>query len=987
MSNIFSPRMSLSMVLLVACAAKGVAAAEPTAASAPQPQSPPKSPRDSLAMHRVGEGYVVELVAAEPLVVDPVAIAWGADGKLWVVEMADYPNGIDGNGKAGGRIRYLQDSNRDGKYDTSTLFLEGVNFPTGVLPWQNGVLVTAAPEIFYAEDTNGDGKADLRKSLYTGFFEGNQQLRVNGLRWGLDNWVHCALGSHHGGYAAQTKIRSAISGVVTQLGGRDFRIRPDQGLLDPLAGPSQFGRNRDDWGNWFGEQNSYPLWHYVLEDYYTRRNPFAAPPDPRKQLLLPANPKVYPVKAAQKRFHSFEQSGHFTSACSAMIYRDTLLFKGRETQHAFTCEPFHNLVHHAVLRDAGVSFTAKRAAEEQESEFFASADRWCRPVMARTGPDGALWVVDMYRYMIEHPQWLPKEGQEELKPFYRSGDDRGRIYRIYRKGEAPQRVPQVGGMNTEQLVAMLESPNGWRRDTAQRLLVQRKDANAAVLLENLAATSQNPLARLHALCTLDGLNALGADALERALADSHPAVRRRAVRLAEPLAGRHPQLIEKVLSLAQDPDAKVRLQVACSLGQWEHARIGQALAQLAMTEPRDSYTVAAVMSSLNKTNIAGALAATLEVCRQGGAAGKLAGRLLAMAVHLEQNEAIAAGVQKVIADQDGRFAAWQFVAAADMFDALAGSGVALESRVDAAVFAQVTALISTARTYAPDDQADQQLRQAAVRLLARRKENLHHDLQLLGELLAPQTPAPIQEAIVSHLARRPTREVAEVLLANWKSHGPALRTSILSVLATRRDWIEVLLDNMESANVVSADIDIAMRQRLAARKEAGLRSRLEKQLALAVTADRQEVLSNFAPALASHGDSKRGATLFESKCSQCHKIGEKGHEVGPNLVSLTNKTPQSLLTAILDPSQAVEPKYINYTVITDDGLTYTGMLASETGNSITLLGPETKRQVILRNQVELMRSTGKSMMPEGFEKVLSAKDCADIMAFISGLGR
>src|SRR5690606_34371947 len=137
-----------------------------------------------------------------------------------------------------------------------------------------------------------------------------------------------------------------------------------------------------------------------------------APPDPRKQLLLPANPKVYPA-TSQKRFHSFGESGHFTSACSAMIYRDELLFGGGDQQHSFTCEPFHNLVHHAVLSEDGVSFHAERAPEEQQSEFFTSEDRWCRPVMAKTGPDGALWVVDMYRYMIEHPQWLPKEGQEE----------------------------------------------------------------------------------------------------------------------------------------------------------------------------------------------------------------------------------------------------------------------------------------------------------------------------------------------------------------------------------------------------------------------------------------------------------------------------------------------------------------------------------------------------------------------------------------------
>lgn len=954
-----------------------------SATSQLQPDPPPQSPDESLAMHHVRDGFVVELVAAEPLVVDPVAIAWGADGKLWVVEMADYPNGMDGSGQAGGRVRYLQDTTGDGKYDTSTLFLDGINSPTGILPWHQGVLVTAAPEIFYAEDTDGDGKADVRQTLYSGFFEGNQQLRVNGLRRGLDNWVYCALGSHHGGYAAETKILSSKNDTVTHVGGRDFRIRPDEGLLDPIAGPSQFGRNPDDWGNWFGVQNSYPLWHYVLEDYYTRRNPYAAPPDPRKQLLLPANPKVYPA-TSEKRFHSFEESGHFTSACSAMIYRDELLFGRGENQHAFTCEPFHNLVHHAVLRDDGVSFHAERAPEEQQSEFFTSEDRWCRPVMAQTGPDGALWIVDMYRYMIEHPQWLPEEGREELKPFYRSGDDRGRIYRIYRKDELPRPIPQLAGLSTEQLVAQLESPNGWQRDVAQQSLVQQQDATAVAPLAKLADGSTSARARIHALCTLDGLKALDADLLERALTDPHPAVRRQAVRLAEPMAAEYPQLIGRVLPLASDPDAKVRLQVACSLGQWQDPRIGPALTQLALSDSQDTHTVAAVMSSLNASNIAAALTAAIAESRDGAKSSQLAGRLLALAVDFKHSAAVTAAVQEVSRSRDGLYDAWQYATTGDLLDALTRRGESFEAVVEPAVLPQVSALIVAAREIAMDDDANTALRASAVRLFAQQQDGQIEDLQRLGQLLIPQTPAVVQDAVVSHLARRQNRRVAEVLLAKWKSHAPGLRSQVLNVLATRKEWIEVLLDHMESGSVVSTDIDLAMRQRLAAREEPELRSRFEALLAVASTADRQEVLSQYSAAATMTGDLKRGAKLFETKCSTCHKVGDKGYDVGPNLVSLTNKTPQALLAAILDPSQAVEPKFLNYTVITIDGLIYTGILVSETGTSITLLGPEDKQQVILRSEVEQMQSSGKSMMPDGFEKELTLQDCADIMAFVAG---
>ncbi len=285
----------------------------------------PTGAAESLAQLHVRPGFEVELVAAEPLVQDPVAIEWGPDGRLWVAEMADYPLGLDGKMKPGGRVRYLEDTDGDGRYDRSTLFLDGVNFPTGVLPWHDGVLVTAAPEIFYAEDTDGDGRADLRRTLYRGFVEGNPQLRVNGLQRGLDGWVYLANG-WSGGVA-----RSEKTGESVNIAGRDLRIKPDEGLLDAISGVTEFGRSRDDWGNWFGCDNSNPLFHFVLEDHYTRRNPLVAPPDARRQLMTPPNPPIFARSELQKRYHSFEQAGRFTSACGAMIYRDELLFGPGET--------------------------------------------------------------------------------------------------------------------------------------------------------------------------------------------------------------------------------------------------------------------------------------------------------------------------------------------------------------------------------------------------------------------------------------------------------------------------------------------------------------------------------------------------------------------------------------------------------------------------------------------------------------------------------
>ena len=217
---------------------------------------PPKSPAESLRSIRTKPGLRVELVAAEPLVVDPVAIDFGADGSLWVCEMRDYPTGIDRRWKPGGVIKRLGDTDGDGRYDSASVLLEGVPFPTGVMAWRKGVLICAAPNILYAEDTDGDGKADVRRTLFEGFATENFQGRVNGLTYSLDNWVYGANGLIGG------VIQGLISGRAVDIGGRDFRIKPDTGVMEPAAGLTQQGRVHDDWGNQFGGNNSDWLQHY-----------------------------------------------------------------------------------------------------------------------------------------------------------------------------------------------------------------------------------------------------------------------------------------------------------------------------------------------------------------------------------------------------------------------------------------------------------------------------------------------------------------------------------------------------------------------------------------------------------------------------------------------------------------------------------------------------------------------------------------------------
>ncbi|MBI4624139.1 MAG: hypothetical protein HY736_13105, partial [Verrucomicrobia bacterium] len=348
-----------------------------------------RSPAESLAAIKVPADLQVELVAAEPLVLDPIDVSWGPDGRMWVVEMADYPLGMEGRGKPGGRIRFLESSKADGHYDKSTLFADGLNYPNSVVPWRQGVLVAATPDILYLEDTDGDGKADRVERILTGLGAGNQQHRANGLQWGLDGWLYLANGDSGG------KITLARSGQSLDLGQRDFRLKPDEGRAEVQSGRSQWGRNRDDWGNWFGCNNSNPIWHYALEDHYLRRNPHLAPPNSTVTVSkTPGASQVYPLSETIARFNDPFGANRFTCACGTMIYRDDLL-GAAYAGNVFICEPVHNLVHREIVQPAGVTFTSHRAPEEQTSEFFASSDNWSRFTALRAGPDGAVYIVDM----------------------------------------------------------------------------------------------------------------------------------------------------------------------------------------------------------------------------------------------------------------------------------------------------------------------------------------------------------------------------------------------------------------------------------------------------------------------------------------------------------------------------------------------------------------------------------------------------------------
>jgi putative membrane-bound dehydrogenase-like protein len=961
---------------------------------------PAKSPQASLQSIQVRPGFKAELMVAEPLVQSPIAFAWGPDGKLWVVEMGDYPLGVDGKGKPGGKVKFLESTKGDGKYDKMTVFMDNLGFPTGVLPWGKGVLVTCAPDIFYAEDTDGDGKADKKVVLYTGFREGNQQHRVNSLVPGLDNWIYVANGDSGG------VVKSIKTGKTVSMSGRDLRIRPDTGDLEAQSGQTQYGRGKDDWGNWFGNNNSNPMYHFVLDDHYLRRNPHFAPPNPRVQVSVqPGAARVYPVSRAMPRFNDPGALNHFTSANSAIVYRDDL-FGLAFANNTFISEPVHNLIHREIMTAKGITFTSRRADDEQTSEFLASSDNWFRPTTLQTGPDGALWVADMYRHVIEHPEWIPKDWQKKLD--LRAGHDKGRIYRIYPVDKQPRAIPRLDKLETAELVAALDSPSGWQRDMAQMLLVRKKDRAAVPLLEKLVKESQRPQCRLHALCTLEGMNALNPEVVGHALSDKHPGVRRHAVRLCErwfpPSFNLGASLTKaevgmKLAKLVDDPDPHVRMQLAYTLGEWdkdEYAKWsggvegtkGALLGELALHNSGDPYLRAACLSSVNQQNLEPMLLTVLAASKENPAAGSLVEELMRIAQRQGNTQVVGTLLGAIVTPEKGKYASWQYRALAGLLDTLDQRNESLANLRDKGdaklkpALQKLARLFTAARKVAADSEAKPAARALALRLLGRGPSKHAEDQKLLAALMSPSLPGEVQQAAALTLGQLRDKATPALLLKQWKSFPPGLRSQVLDVLLARPDGASAVLDAVQHKQIAPREIDVARQQRLLQDKSAAIRERAARLLATAVNTDRNKVVDRYRPALRLAGDAGRGKEVFVKNCAACHQLGGVGQQVGPDLASLSGKTREYLLIAILDPNRAVEARYVNYTAVTKNGLIYTGLLASETGSSITLVGIDGKKHDLLRTDLDELASSGKSVMPEGLENTIPIPNMADLLAFI-----
>lgn len=916
---------------------------------------------------RVGPSLSIELVASEPMVQDPVAICWDAHGAMYVAEMGDYPAL-----PTGGRIKKLVDTDGDGRMDKVTTFLAEIAYPTSVLPYRDGILVTAAPDIIWIKDTDGDGVADLRQVLLTGFGEGNQQLRVNGLVRGLDGWIYGANGRSDGdvGFTGED---GKLAGTPVSIRSTDFRFQPEDRIVETAGGFTQYGQSFDDFGQRFISWNTVHIRHVVMEQRYLARNP-NAPVTATAQELSDAGstPRVFPISETTKRFNA-ETPGFFNASCGLTIFRGDGLSEQYRGQ-AFACEPLSNLVHRDGLHAEGTSFIASRADDEQDREFLASADSWFRPVNLETGPDGMLYVVDFYRRWVEHPQWVANEEARKTVD-WSEGKEFGRIYRIVPKNVSGQKAAHpsdLAAIDSKDLIPLLAHPNAWQRETAQRLLVERKPTGLDAALTQLANTAPIPQGRIHALATLRELGVLSTQGLLDGLRDPSPEVRRFAVQLAEPKLDRkspeNRSIVEAVEALAADENAHVRFQVACSLSYLDVSE-GTAvpLARLFAKDGNDPWMRQALFVSVRGQ--APTLIRELAV-QQALAVEKLS---------IDQFQWL---VQVIASEAAGNTVAWNelretFVKAEQSsWLRLLALGLAKQHAAEP----WFTEVVATANPVALDAAARLNDRLVAIGLL--KYFTPAEALPSLEQLLTAEQPLEIQQWAAESVSEIPTPEAAQVQIHAIAMTSPMVRRSLLDGLIGRRDRAHLLAQAIIAGDFAAHELDGSQRELLLSRLDDTGRQSLSQKFVPAGSASRNEVIAKYVPALAENHDVARGRQLFQQHCRICHFRQGDGHRVGPDLTGVAGRSPTDILADVLDPNRSVSVDGRSFTLVTKSGVVHSGLIAGESATSVTLKKPGGLLESVLRTEIEELRFTGKSLMPEGFEQLLLPGDLANLIAFL-----
>jgi len=968
----------------------------------------------------VEEGFQMNLFASEPLIADPVDMCIDENGVMYVVEMSGYPLDKSHTGK----IKILRDEDGDSVMDESILFAEELMFPNGIMPWKQGVIVTDAPYVLYLEDSDGDGRSDKRDTILSGYSLSNPHVNVNNPIYGLDNWVYLS----HFGRIGTRKYEEDFGDEGSEIrfwnlpgspelpknaNSKNVRFKPDGSGLEMRSVKGQFGHTFDEWGHHFLTHNSNHIYQEVIGPRYLNRNKSAIILSASEDISDHGNSTEVMQITTNPDRQLFTPVGLSTSTSGLTYYDGGLFPTPYDKDVTFVAESVSNLVHTDRLVDTGATFRAER--HRPDKEFLASRDFWARPVNMYVGPDGALYVLDYYRRIIEHPEWMSEEAIEAGDLY--DGHDMGRIYRITPKGSKKADWTEgldLGNRTSEELVKYLSHKNGWWRRNAQRLLVDRSDPSVIPLLMTQILEGRNTYGRLHAMWTLEGMKALEVDIINKVLNDPEPGIRENAIRLAEKYIDQDMDLETHLYDLVSDPSPKVRFQLLSTLGDLENEKSRKAREELLLEKVEDEWFQLAALTAQD-LDVKGLLSELMKrtIKENTGRYQSLMRRLAEVLGTSDDTETIAALLGQVTAVNKNEISELQPVILSGLVSGLRGNEAGLKNLSDEKE-QLLTSFFShpdpTVRQYVLDilqmgilegdlrriksvqDKAWSEV-EDTTNTSEYRAQMIH--LLTIGELTAyitglrecivPAEDPQVQVAAIEVLGQVKGSMISEFVLENWNQMTQEVREAGLNTFLTEDSRVELLLGALEAGKISKTSLGW---NRVVQLNRYGNETIRKKARALLAEDNSKEVVAKYSAALEIPGSEEKGIEVFKANCSICHQVrGSEGVAYGPDLGTVHNWEGQDLLANILEPGLSIAPGFDLWEVVLKNGDKVQGMIGSETSSAIELLqGPGVKR-TINRREIETIQSLqGMSMMP-GFGGVIEAEEMADLIAYLKNSER
>lgn len=954
------------------------------------------------ATMRVRPGFALDLAVAEPMVASPVAIAWDEDGRLYVAEMRGYS---EDQGEKLGRIRVLHDDDGDGTYDRATVFADGLAWPTALVCWNGGLFVGDAPDVVWLGDGDGDGVADERRRVLTGFGTGNVQGLFNSFAFGVDGRIHGA-GSSTGGEIRRVGPDGEPEGPAVSIAGRDFSFDPRSLEVRPETGGAQHGRSADDLGDVWLCHNSDHCIRAMVDDRFLARNPFFPAPSAKESVAVEGpqaavyrSSPVEPWRVLRTRLRAAgivpgivegggRPAGYFTSATGITLVRGDRC--GDLAGMLVVGDVGSNLVHRKKILPHGAGVRAERV--DQECELVASTDVWFRPVQFAGGPDGALWIVDMQREVIEHPASLAPPIKKHLD--LTSGRDTGRLWRLVAtedsSPDAARRTrrpaPRLATATSAELVALLGHADGWHRDTALRLLVERADPASLPLLHEAARGEMSPLACVRAAQVLSVLGELGAADLLPMLSSRVTVVRAAAAGLAEPLlagAAADGELVSVLESLAADePQAPVRFRLALAAGALPDAPRRRIVGKLLERDGADPWIRYAAFTAL--AGDAGAIVegwlARPEILATKGAAAALPGLVAQVGRRRDAAELsrIVAGIDRLATapspgTADTRPLATLLLGELSAALAATGSDLATIEPVES-TRGLVDRLAAFNTALALDRSADTGRRVRATRGIA--------DPAPLATLLVAEEPTELVRAAIDALDRSRAAGAGEALVGALPRLSPEARRAAAAALSHDAGRARLLLDAIAAGALSADDVERQTAAALWNFPDGAVAGRATEVLGAAPPADREALVAAYRASLPEKGDVDAGRAIFRRQCVACHRVEGEGMETGPALAAVKARGPEAMLLAILDPNREVLPAYHAHAAVGADGRVVTGIVTARSAGSVTLRTADGGDVTLPVADLESLVDTKRSLMPEGFEKTIDARGMADLVAYL-----